>query len=170
MLCDQSACPVFGGDWICTVDLNVESEEPPLQSSTCLARLVSQLDLIDIWRLTHPAVRQYTWVKMLNNRVRAARLDFICHRFLAQGCSRVLFHPGFTDHHLITLDFCLSPTVKSNSYWRFSVNLLQDSVFCEKCVFLGTLESQKEGVCFFVFYLKSFWFWKGFYLLGGTVV
>lgn len=51
---------VFGGDWNCTLDTN--EEEPHQVSATCLARLVNNFHLSDVWRENNPLVQQYSWV------------------------------------------------------------------------------------------------------------
>ncbi len=51
--------------------------EPHMLSSTYLSRLVKDAELLDMWRIKHPFDKQYTWVKFLDNRVSAARLDRI---------------------------------------------------------------------------------------------
>ena len=44
-----------------------------------------------------------------------------------------IYPVSFTDHHLVTLDFHISPTTKYSSYWHFNVKLLKDSDFSQKC-------------------------------------
>ena len=79
--------------------------------------------------------------------VSAARLDRV---YMSQSFSNRLLnshiHPvGFTDHHLVTLDFHISPTTKGSSYWHFNVKLLQDSDFCEKFeIFWGIWRLRKR--------------------------
>lgn len=57
-------------------------------------------------------------------------------------------HPaGFTDHHLITVNFVLQPSKKSSAYWHFNIKLLQDIFFFVKNVLcFGRSGMEKRGV------------------------
>ena len=78
---------------------------------------------MDVWRVKHPRVRQYTWVRVVDGNMSAARLDRIymtssfCNRLLSSH----IYPVSFTDHHLVTLDFHISPTTKCSSYWHFNI-------------------------------------------------
>ena len=89
---------------------------------------------MDVWRVKHPSNRQYTWVKMVDGRVSAARLDriYMSHSHSNRLLNSHIFPVGFTDHHLVTLDFHITQTSKCTSYWHFNVKLLQDADFCRK--------------------------------------
>ncbi len=73
---------VVGGDWNCTLDFTLDrnGEEPNAQSATSLAGVIQKLNLSDVWREHNPFIKQYTWVKVCNERISAARLDRFCHR------------------------------------------------------------------------------------------
>ena len=126
---------IFGGDFNCTLDFTVDrtSEEPHPQSARSLRNIIMQMDLLDAWRVKHPQARQYTWVRVSNNRVSAARLDRIyisknlSSRLVQSGISPV----GFTDHHLVSVDLIISPGERVKSYWFFNNKLLQDVHFCQ---------------------------------------
>lgn len=66
---------IIGGDWNCTEDfiLDCNSEEPHIQTSTHVSKLVREADLLDIWRIKYPNVRQDNWVKVTDNRISAGR-------------------------------------------------------------------------------------------------
>ncbi|KAK3528255.1 hypothetical protein QTP86_028493, partial [Hemibagrus guttatus] len=66
---------VMGGDWNCTTDfaLDRNGEEPHPQSAKVL--LISQCSVVDVWREQHQGIKQYTWVKVTDTRITAARLD-----------------------------------------------------------------------------------------------
>lgn len=42
---------------------------------TYLAQLLSEADLVDVWRNWHPFVKQYTCVNVLDGKISSARLD-----------------------------------------------------------------------------------------------
>ncbi len=133
--CSSEGYVVIGGDWNCTVNFTEDrnTEEPHIQSSGSLSKLLKDFKLLDVWRIKHPTDRQYTWVKAFDNRVSAARLD----RFYVSKCfsNRVtdccICPVGFSDHHLISMTIVMSKLPKKSSYWHFNVKLLQDAVFCD---------------------------------------
>ena len=125
---------ILGGDFNCTLDFTVDrtSEEPHPQSSQSLNSVIAHLDLLDTWRVKHPQSRQYTWVRVSNNRVSAARLDRI---YISKSLSSRLVNShispvGFTDHHYVSIDLVISPGERVKSYWSFNNSLLQDRTFC----------------------------------------
>ncbi len=77
--CDENVWLILGGDWNCTVDFTLDrnGEEPHPSSAKCLYNIISNSSLIDVWRLQHPTVKQYTWVKVSHNHISTARLDRI---------------------------------------------------------------------------------------------
>ena len=90
-------------------------------------------------------VRHYTWLKVNEGCVSAARLD----RLYASEhyCSRVgrcdIMPVSFSDHHNVSVDIHLSCPRRSSPYWYFNVKLLHDVMFCERFfVVLG----KKRGI------------------------
>ena len=86
---------------------------------------------MDTWRESNRLKRQYTWFKVSGTRISAARLDRFYvssarrNRFLNTG----VYPSGFSDHHLISVDFITPSTQREGSYWRFGLRLLQDEGF-----------------------------------------
>lgn len=132
--CFNDGSVIVGGDWNCTENSSVDrnTEEPHIQSSSCLSSLIRAADLLDIWRVKHPNVRQYTWVKVNNNRITAARLDrmYVSKQLSSQiiDCSITLV--GFTDHNLVSIAISHSQSSNRSSFWHFNIRLLQDKEFC----------------------------------------
>ena len=126
---------IFGGDFNCTLDFTIDrtSEEPHPQSSQSLSGVIAHLDLLDTWRVKHPQSRQYTWVRVRNNRVSAARLDRIyISKSLSSRLIKSHINPvGFTDHHYVSVELVISPGERVRSYWSFNSKLLQDRTFCK---------------------------------------
>ncbi|TWW77612.1 Transposon TX1 uncharacterized 149 kDa protein ORF 2 [Takifugu flavidus] len=78
--------------------------------------LGAELGMVDVWRVKHPTIRQYTWVKVVDGVISAARLDRF---YLSQGFS-------------------------NSSYWHFNVKLLQDTEFSRRFeAFWGTWRGRK---------------------------
>ena len=126
---------IMGGDFNCTLDFTLDRthEEPHPQSSLHLKNITTHLDRLDTWRVKHPCARQYSWVRVSNNRVSVARLDRV---YISRGlssrlaCSNIC-PVGFTDHHLVAMELITSPGERVRSYWCFNNKLLQDITFCK---------------------------------------
>lgn len=134
MLCADGNI-IMGGDWNCTENFTIDrtSEEPHLQSSSQLSKIIQEIDLLDMWRIKHPQVRQYTWIKMTDNRVSAARLDriYMSNHLSSRSIDCCIIPVGYTDHHLVSLTINMSKCTKKSSYWHFNTKLLQDPNFCK---------------------------------------
>ena len=77
----------------------------------------------------------------------AARLDrvYLSQSFSNRLLNSFIYPVGFSDHHLVTLDFHISPTTKYSSYWRFNIKLLQDSDFSQEFeIFWGIWRERKR--------------------------
>lgn len=132
---DESVCLVIGGDWNCTTDFIVDrnGEEPHSQSAATLLSFIHEFQLIDVWRTRNTGVRQYTWLKVCDDRVSGARLDrFYLNEMWSNRVIDASISPnGFSDHHMITLVLNIKKTQKSNYYWLLNVKFLNDVLFCE---------------------------------------
>lgn len=95
------------------------TEEPHIQSSSCLVRVVKADVLLNIWRVKCPNVRQYTWVKINNERVSAARLDkiYISKTSNSQLTECSIIPTSLTDHKLVLIAVSLSQSVNKSSLW-----------------------------------------------------
>ncbi len=149
---------IIGGDWNCTECFNVDRNnvEPHMLSSTYLSRLVKDAELLDMWRIKHPFDKQYTWVKILDNRVSAARLDRIyvskkCNNRVVDCCISPI---GFSDHHLIFISVNMEQFPRKSSYWHFNAKLLQDAAFSEYFVAFWNYWREKKN---YFENLKQWW-------------
>jgi len=156
--CLSEGCVVIGGDWNCTINFTIYriTEEPHIQSSSALSKLIQDFQLFDMWRIKHPNDRQYTWIKAFNNRVSAARLDrfYVSKAFNSRVIECCICPVGFSDHPLIIVTMNMSNTPRKSVYWHFKVKLLQDAMFCENFVFFWD-EWKKEKSSFEN--LKQWW-------------
>ena len=134
--CSQDDCLVMGGDWNCTTDFALDrtGQEPHWRSAAALRQLGAEVGVVDAWRVKHPTDRQYTWVKVVDGGVSAARLDrvYISQSYSNRLLNSHIYPVGFADHHLVTLDFHITQTPKHSSHWHFNVKLLHDTGFCKK--------------------------------------
>ncbi len=102
-----------------------------------------------MWRIKHPNDRQYTWIKALNNRVTAARLDrfYVSKYFNSRVIECCICPLGFSDHHLIIMKMTMSNAPRKSAYWHFKVKLLQDAAFRDNFVFFW--ENWKKNKSYF---------------------
>lgn len=133
---DDNACLILEGDWNCTIDFVVDrsGEEPHNKSSDALKKVINEFQLTDVWRMRNEGVKQYTWLRVVDNRISGARLDrFYLRKTWNNKVMDTFIRPnGFSDHHMVILDVNLKKTPRSNYYWIFNIKLLQDVFFCEK--------------------------------------
>jgi len=106
---DSNVCIVVGGDWNCTTDFTIDrnGEEPHTQSSRMLVNVLHEFELLDVWRMINKRSRQYTWLKVNDNRVSGARLDrFYLGKVWNNRVTNASILPnGFSDHHMVIFDF-----------------------------------------------------------------
>ena len=132
---------------MCWVETRRTGVESHVQSSLLLSEIITKVDLVDVWRLKHPSAWQYTWVKVLDGGISAGRLDrfYLSAAFTNQVFNCQILPVGFTDHHLVLMEFILSSTVKPKSFWYFNVKLLHDVTFCENFkLFWAFWKNKKE--------------------------
>lgn len=130
----QKDIVIMGGDFNCTLDFNMDrnNEETHNQSSAVLENIIKKFELNDIWRTENPSLKQYTWVKVSEETIHAARLDrfYISNNSRNRVCNANIIPNIISDHKMITIDCVLSKQHKVGSYWHFNKKLLQDVVFC----------------------------------------
>ena len=88
--------------------------------------LVNNLLLTDIWRVTHPNRKEFTWSK--NNPFIARRIDYLLiSESLIPFCkdSDIKFY-GFSDHKATTLNIDFSSFKRGPSVYKFNVSLLKN--------------------------------------------
>ena len=100
---DQGECRVLGGDWNFCTDFTLDrtGEEPHFQLSSVLSHVLKKTDLVDVWRMKPPSVRQYMWVKITDGRVSATTLDrfYVSSSFTAQGGNCRILSVVFTEQN-----------------------------------------------------------------------
>jgi exonuclease III len=94
--------------------------------------IISELNLIDVWRENNIEKREYTWFR--HNPIKKARLDFFLisdQLYTEVDCTKIL--PGYrTDHSLIYMCLEFGKFRKGRSYWKFNNSLLRDEAYIVK--------------------------------------
>jgi len=120
---DDNVYNIIGGDWNCTIDFIIDrnGEEPHHESSVVLSKIFKEFELMDIWRRRNPRIKQYTWLKVSNNRVSGARLDrFYIGKVWDGKIMNVSILPvGFSNHQLILFALNIKRNLRPNYFLAF---------------------------------------------------
>jgi len=140
---------VVGGDWNCTLNfiLDRNNEEPDSVSASYLKSVLVQNDFIDVWREKNNTLKQYTWTRVSQGRISAARLDriYIKRKENNRVMECKIVPCCVSDHHFITVNIALTNQKCKSPYWKFNVALLKDQDFVEKFeLFWSEWVSQKD--------------------------
>lgn len=122
---------IIGGDF--NLVLDVDKDKKGGQTKTHeKARLfikhwADESDLVDIWRLKHPDIFQYTWSRRRPAPI-FCRLDFYLVSFgVCDLIVDTLITPGFkSDHSGVRLRIKLFENVRGPNFWKFNTSLLSD--------------------------------------------
>jgi len=112
-----------------------------------LKSVLVQNDFIDVWREKNNTVKQYTWTRVSQGRISAARLDriYIKRKENNRVMECKIVPCCVSDHHFITVNIALTNQKCKSPYWKFNVALLKDQDFVEKFeLFWSEWVSQKD--------------------------
>ena len=114
---------------------------------TSLSSLTRHFDLVDIWRVHHSDVRNYTWRRA--NGLQASRLDmFWLSSHLVSNVLDVDIYAFFrSNHSYVFLRITLpSALARGLGVWKFNSSLLSDDVFTAKVrAFWNSWQSEKSS-------------------------
>jgi len=114
---------VVGGDWNCTLDFTLDrnGEEPHAVSAACLAGVVKNLSLSDVWREHNPLTKQ--WVRVCNENISAARLDrfYLSYNMRNRVVNVNIIPNAISDHKFITVTVAMAKNTYKSCYWHFTV-------------------------------------------------
>ena len=127
---------VIGGDFNTCLNTNLDKmgglTDNESQCAKGIKSLLTEIDLIDIWRIRNPNKLYYTRREMSRSGLVQSRLDFwlvsISLEFQITKCS---IEPGnSSDHSLVKLTLDLIETQKrGKGFWKFNNSLLTDSKY-----------------------------------------
>lgn len=121
---------IMGGDWNLVLNFVLDyfnyKHYNNVKAKEQVHNLITNLDLVDIWREINPELRRFTWRR--NRPFQQSRLDFfLISDFLSGLVSDSDILPGYrTDHSLITVTFEVGREIKRSSLWKFNSSLLKD--------------------------------------------
>ncbi|GFO33597.1 endonuclease domain of the non-ltr retrotransposon line-1 [Plakobranchus ocellatus] len=122
---------IIVGDWNLLLDPDMDGENylhiyNP-RARQAMHKLISNLNLIDVWRDENLESKKYTWRRLLSNKsVQKGRLDlFRISESLQAYVVKPTIELGYrSDHSSITLSLKLRGVTRSKTFWKFNNTLL----------------------------------------------
>ena len=124
---------IIGGDFNICLNLEMDKHGGSTERESTyvknLKALMQETDLIDIWRVRNPQIRQYSRREMSKKGLVQSRIDFwLVSVALEYQIKSTSIKPGnSSDHSIIKLGIELLETQKrGKGYWKFNNSLLRD--------------------------------------------
>ena len=123
---------ILGGDWNCILNVNkdVQGTKSKFYSKQkYLQKVIKKFNLCDVWRKTHPKVKQFTWRNVTLKR--ASRLDFwLVDKSVYKRTISTDIRPSIrADHNAISLKINLQSIKKGPGYWKLNASILSDKLY-----------------------------------------
>ena len=129
---------ILGGDFNTCLE-NIDKSGGRIFASTqytnLLKTFMEENDYIDIWRLTHPGAKRFTWRDSSHGSVIQSRLDFwLVPMHMLYNLSTTDIQCGIlSDHSLISLSLKTSSTdSRGRGFWKFNCQLLSNNDYVRK--------------------------------------
>ena len=127
------------GDWNLLLDptkdgLNYKHINNP-NARQAVLRLMTELNLFDVWREENIEQRLYTWRRKLKpGTIQMGRLDFfLISESLAHYSRDEKINPSYrSDHSIISLSLLFNETPKPKNYWKFNNSLLKNEQYIKE--------------------------------------
>ena len=124
------------GDWNLVLDPRLDYDNyihvNNPKSREVVEDMITQLELMDIWRENNPECKRFTWRR--TTPLKQSRLDFfLLSEYLLWYFEDSDILPGYrSDHSMITLKLKFKNTIKPNSFWKFNCSLLKDRQYVDE--------------------------------------
>ena len=127
---------VLCGDFNIAINQNIDTQNyshvnnPRARGK--LLEIMSDLDLIDYYRVLNPDKKMYTWRK--KNPMKQGRLDyFLISENLTNIVESMSIKSGYrSDHSAVICEFKFNTFVRGRGLWKFNNNLLYDKQYVDK--------------------------------------
>ena len=103
-------------------------------------KTIQNFDLIDIWRLRNPDIKQFTW-RQKNEKVKC-RLDYwLISNFMQDSVAKVDILPFIkSDHSAVVLEIRVSEQdQKGKGYWKLNNSILDEADFIQEMLHSKTI-------------------------------
>ena len=124
---------LLSGDWNILLNpeidgTNYKHVNNPINRQKVL-KIMSDLNLFDIWRDSNICKRMYTWKrKLASGKIQMGRLDFILvSETLLGNCRKESIVPGFrSDHSAVDVTLVFNQVNRGKTFWKFNSTLLKN--------------------------------------------
>ena len=142
---------IMGGDFNTSLNTDMDKLGGSIEKESIhtknLKTFMDEIDLIDIWRVRNPQLRQYTRRDMSKAGLVQSRIDFwLVSMSLEYQVTSSSIKPGNnSDHSIInlTLEF-LETHKRGKGYWKFNNSLLRDQKYVS--IIKTTMKNLKDYV------------------------
>ena len=127
---------IIGGDFNLVLDTDIDKKGGLAKTHTKTVKVIkdhmAELDLVDVWRLSNPDGRRYTW-RHQKPEIHC-RLDFfLVSQTLTCNVTNSDILAGFkTDHSLITIKLSLHSNRIGPGFWRLNTSLLEEDGYVKQ--------------------------------------
>ena len=136
---------IIGGDFNLALDIDIDKKGGLAKTHTKAVKVIkdnmAELELIDIWRLSNPDGRRFTWRRQSLKSIAIVSQSLTCN----VTNSDIL--AGFeTDHSLITIKLALHSNPRGPGFWKLNRSLLEEDGYVEqiKTAIKAVKEEYKE--------------------------
>jgi len=127
---------IICGDWNLVLDQEMDTinyvRENNVKARRKVLDIIESAELVDIWRVTHPDLKQFTW-KNTKNVSQRARLDFfLTSSDVCTYLRRCDIDQSYrTDHRLISIELDKINWKKGRGFWKLNTGLLSDKTYID---------------------------------------
>jgi exonuclease III len=109
-----------------------KENEKPLKAAQELKNIIESHNLIDIWRVTNPNTKKFTWSGRTANGISKSRIDYwLISDTIQYQCSNIDIGLGYrSDHNPVVLTYAEKDNKnKGRGYWKLNNLLLNDNEY-----------------------------------------
>lgn len=124
---------IIGGDWNLVLNFTLDyynyKHKNNIKAQEQIDTMMTNLDLVDIWRELNPEVQRFTWRRQ--RPFQQSRLDFflMSDSFSSYVVDADISSGYRTDHSLVILSLCSENDKKRCNLWKFNAQHLRDQEY-----------------------------------------
>jgi len=126
----------IGGDYNLVLDWSIDKhgglQKTNANSQACVKQYMDTLELIDVWRVKHPNLKEYTW-RRRKPCIIQCRLDFflVSQSVLQMTKAAKIGSSYLSDHSIVVIELTVEKQSRGPGYWKLNCALLQDKDYVE---------------------------------------